>query len=200
MFSERCQLRKGLAELDAQERQLNLKIKSKENYIRRLESLGAGPEKRDKVGVVRERSQSLRHTSSCAVLACTVCACELCVCMCVTVSGSHIRNSVSRSLLMSLVLSLSPISGQVQSRLALLETQVRQREEERRTLHSKLQANQEEIAQVHQEVSTSVGKKKDPLSCPEVVHCHGDRGEDVSDRESTEMGQVKSLMRFMKQQ
>ena len=110
------------------------------------------------------------------------------------------HNSLSRSC--SCVPCDVPLStpGQVQSRLALLETQVRQREEERRTLHSKLQANQEEIAQVHQEVSTSVGKKKDPLSCPEVVHCHGDRGEDVSDRESTEMGQVKSLMRFMKQQ
>ena len=63
VFSERCQLRKGLAELDAQERQLNWKIRSKENYIRRLESLGAGPEKKDKVGVFRERSQSLRHTN-----------------------------------------------------------------------------------------------------------------------------------------
>ena len=75
---------------------------------------------------------------------------------------------------------------------------MRQREEERRTLHSKLQANLEEIAQMHQEVSTSVGKKKDPLSCPEAVHCHGDRGGDVSDRESTEIGQDMSLMRFAK--
>ena len=52
VFSERCQLRKGLAELDAQERRLDLKIRSEENYIRRLESLGAGPEEKDKVGVV----------------------------------------------------------------------------------------------------------------------------------------------------
>ena len=50
MFSERCELRKGLAVLDTRERQLNWKIKSKENYIRHLESLGAGPEKKDQVG------------------------------------------------------------------------------------------------------------------------------------------------------
>ena len=50
MFSERCELRKGLAVLDARERQLNWKIRSKENYIRRLESLGVGPEKKDQVG------------------------------------------------------------------------------------------------------------------------------------------------------
>ena len=46
VFTERCELRKGLAVLDAQERQLNWKIRSKENYIRRLESLGVEPEKR----------------------------------------------------------------------------------------------------------------------------------------------------------
>ena len=50
MFSERCELRKGLAVLDTRERQLNWKIKSKENYIRHLESLGAGPEKKNQVG------------------------------------------------------------------------------------------------------------------------------------------------------
>ena len=50
VFSERCELRKGLAVLDAQERQLNWKIRSKESYIRRLESLGAGPDKKDQVG------------------------------------------------------------------------------------------------------------------------------------------------------
>ena len=43
-------MRKGLAVLDARERQLNWKIRSKENYIHRLESLGAGPKKRDQVG------------------------------------------------------------------------------------------------------------------------------------------------------
>ena len=78
----------GLAELDAQERQLNLKNRSQGNYIRRLEGPGVGPEKKDKVGVVRERSQNLRHTWSFAVLACTVCVglCKLCV----TVSCSYI--------------------------------------------------------------------------------------------------------------
>ena len=50
VFSERGELRKGLAVLDAQERQLNWKIRSKENYIHRLESLGVGPDKKDQVG------------------------------------------------------------------------------------------------------------------------------------------------------
>ena len=50
VFSERCELRKGLAVLDAQKRPLNWKIRSKENYISRVESLGVGPEKRDQVG------------------------------------------------------------------------------------------------------------------------------------------------------
>ena len=53
MFSERCELRKGLAVLDARERQLNWKIRSKENYIRRLESLGAGPEKKGSGGYLK---------------------------------------------------------------------------------------------------------------------------------------------------
>ena len=53
--------------------------------------------------------------------------------------------------------------------MALLETQVVQREEERRTLHDKLQANQEEIVQVQQEVSTSVDKQKDPFALRQYI-------------------------------
>ena len=63
VFSERCQLRKGLAELDAQERHLNWKIRSKENSIRRLESLGAGPEKKDQVG--KNSRQTSHHCYPC---------------------------------------------------------------------------------------------------------------------------------------
>ena len=117
--------------------------------------------------------------------------------MCHCVWFTH--NSLSRSDLMSLVVSLSPISGQVQSRLALLETQVRQREEERSTLHSKLQANQEEIAQVHQEVSTSVGKQKDPFALRQYIAMVME-AEKARTENAQNWVQVKSLMRFMKQQ
>lgn len=83
--------------------------------------------------------------------------------------------------------------------MALLETQVRQREEERRTLHGKLQANQEEIVQVHQEVSTSVGKQKDPFALRQyiamVIEAEKARTENAQN-----WVQVKALMRFMKQQ
>lgn len=76
---------------------------------------------------------------------------------------------------------------------------MRQREEERRTLHGKLQANQEEIAQVHQEVSTSVGKQKDPFALRQyiamVIEAEKARTENAQN-----WVQVKSLMRFMKQQ
>ena len=76
---------------------------------------------------------------------------------------------------------------------------MRQREEERRTLHGKLQANQEEIVQVHQEVSTSVGKQKDPFALRQyiamVIEAEKARTENAQN-----WVQVKALMRFMKQQ
>ena len=40
VFSELYKVKKGLAELDALEGQFNLNNRSKENHIRRLESLG----------------------------------------------------------------------------------------------------------------------------------------------------------------
>ena len=46
---------------------------------------------------------------------------------------------------------------------------MQQREEERRALHDKLQANQEEIVQVQQEVSTSVDKQKDPFALRQYI-------------------------------
>ena len=46
---------------------------------------------------------------------------------------------------------------------------MRQREEEQRALHDKLQANQEEIVQVQQEVSTSVDKQKDPFALRQYI-------------------------------
>ena len=45
---------------------------------------------------------------------------------------------------------------------------MRQRKEERRALHDKLQANQE-IVQVQQEVSTSVDKQKDSFALRQYI-------------------------------
>ena len=81
----------------------------------------------------------------------------------------------------------------------LLETQVVQREEERRTLHDKLQANQKEIVQVQQEVSTSVDKQKDPFALRQYIAMVME-AEKARIENAQNWVQVKSLMRFMKQQ
>ena len=83
--------------------------------------------------------------------------------------------------------------------MALLETQVRQREEERRALHDKLQANQEEIVQVQQEVSTSVDKQKDPFALRQYITIVME-AEKARTENAQNWVQVKSLMRFAKQQ
>ena len=80
-----------------------------------------------------------------------------------------------------------------------METLVWQREEEQRALHDKLQANQEEIAQVQQEVSTSVEKQNEPFALRQYIAMVME-----AEKAWTENGQnsvqVKSLIRFMKQQ
>ena len=83
--------------------------------------------------------------------------------------------------------------------MALLEPQVVQREEERRTLHDKLQANQKEIVQVQQEVSTSVDKQKDPFALRQYIAMVME-AEKARIENAQNWVQVKSLMRFMKQQ
>ena len=74
-----------------------------------------------------------------------------------------------------------------------------QREEERRTLHDKLQANQKEIVQVQQEVSTSVDKQKDPFALRQYIAMVME-AEKARIENAQNWVQVKSLMRFMKQQ
>ena len=76
---------------------------------------------------------------------------------------------------------------------------MRQREEERRTLHDKLQANQKEIVQVQQEVSTSVDKQKDPFALRQYIAMVME-AEKARIENAQNWVQVKSLMRFMKQQ
>ena len=70
-----------------------------------------------------------------------------------------------------------------------------QREEE----HRALQANQEEITQLQQEVSTSVDKQKETFALPEYIAMVME-----AEKARTENGQnsvqVKSLIRLMKQQ
>ncbi len=74
-----------------------------------------------------------------------------------------------------------------------------QREEERRALHDKLQANQKEIVQVQQEVSTSVDKQKDPFALRQYIAMVME-AEKVRIENAQNWVLVKSLMRFMKQQ
>ena len=76
---------------------------------------------------------------------------------------------------------------------------MRQREEERRALHDKLQANQEEIVQVQQEVSTSVDKQKDPFALRQYIAIVME-AEKARTENAQNWVQVKSLMRFVKQQ
>ena len=76
---------------------------------------------------------------------------------------------------------------------------MRQKEEERRTLHDKLQANQKEIVQVQQEVSTSVDKQKDPFALRQYIAMVME-AEKARIENAQNWVQVKSLMRFMKQQ
>ena len=76
---------------------------------------------------------------------------------------------------------------------------MRQREEERRALHDKLQANQEEIVQVQQEVSTSVDKQKDPFALRQYITMVME-AEKARTETAQNWVQVKSLMRFAKQQ
>ena len=76
---------------------------------------------------------------------------------------------------------------------------MRQREEERRALHDKLQANQEEIVQVQQEVSTSVAKQKDPFALRQYIAMVME-AEKARTENPQNWVQVKSLMRFVKQQ
>ena len=76
---------------------------------------------------------------------------------------------------------------------------MRQREEERRALHDKLQANQEEIVQVQQEVSTSVAKQKDPFALRQYIAMVME-AEKARIENAQNWVQVKSLMRFAKQQ
>ena len=65
---------------------------------------------------------------------------------------------------------------------------MRQREEERRALHDKLQANQEEIVQVQQEVLTSVDKQKDPFALRQYIAMVMEACREGSDRECPELG------------
>ena len=105
VFIERCQLRKGLAELDAQERLLNLKIRSIENYIRRQRAWGRDQRERIK-WVWSERDhrapvvQSWAFVYTCVYVCVCACVCvHACVCVCVncvslylvphTLSSSH---------------------------------------------------------------------------------------------------------------
>ena len=74
-----------------------------------------------------------------------------------------------------------------------------QREEERRTLHDKLQANQKEIVQVQQEVSTLVDNQKDPFALRQYIAMVM-VAEKARIENAQNWVQVKSLMRFMKQQ
>ena len=66
-------------------------------------------------------------------------------------------------------------------------------------LHDKLQANQKEIVQVHQEVSTSVDKQKDPFALRQYIAMVME-AEKARIENAQNWVQVKSLMRFMKQQ
>ena len=71
---------------------------------------------------------------------------------------------------------------------------MRQREEERRALHDKLQANQEEIVQVQQEVSTSVAKQKDPFALRQYIAMVME-AEKARIENAQNWVQVKSLMK-----